>query len=137
MHKAAAGGGEGGLAEAYGFDPNRVACRDYAAGDDYRQIHWAWCAHEGRGACSHIYVVERGMLQGWQIYFDKTFSFLKPNQFIRYTVCREMADRGIRHLNLGGSPENAPGLDYFKKRWGGQTWSYRGLVRQRWLGRWR
>ena len=99
------------------------------------RLHWVWCEHQGQGVCSHIYVIEKGVLQGWQICFDKTFSFLKPNQYIRFTTCREMAGRGILWLNLGGTPDNAPGLEYYKKRWGGKTVHYRGLVNRQGLGR--
>jgi len=99
------------------------------------RLHWVWCEHEGQGVCSHIYIIEQGMLQGWQIYFDKAYSFLKPNQYIRFQTCRRMARRGICWLNLGGTPENAPGLSYYKKRWGGDLYSYRGLVNKQGLGR--
>lgn len=100
------------------------------------RLHLVWCEHEGRGVCTHLYVLERGMLQGWQIYFDKAYSFLKPNQYIRFLTCREMAKRGVRTLNLGGSPENAPGLEYYKSRWGGRTLAYRMLSLRRGIGRW-
>ena len=99
------------------------------------RLHWVWCEHQGQGVCSHIYVIENGVLQGWQIYFDKKFSFLKPNQYIQFTTCRAMAERGIKWLNLGGSPENSPSLCYYKKRWGGETHRYRGLVHRSGLGR--
>ena len=92
------------------------------------RIHWVWCEYQGQGVCSHIYFLERGMLQGWMIIFDKAFSFLKPNQYIRFVTCREMALRGVRLLNLGGTPDNAPGLDYYKRRWGGKDIHYRGFV---------
>lgn len=125
-------------AQRIGYNPvyNRefyAAVARTAAIDD--RLHWVWCEHLGRAVCSHIYVVERGILQGWQISFDKHFSFLKPNQYIRFTVCREMASQGVVQLNLGGTPENAPGLTYYKKRWGGQQVSYRGLVHKQGIGR--
>jgi hypothetical protein len=99
------------------------------------RLHWVWCEFKDQGVCSHIYIIEKGVLQGWQIYFDKEFSFLKPNQYIRFTTCRMMARRGIKWLNLGGTPETAPGLSYYKKRWGGETVKYRGLVNRQGLGR--
>ena len=106
----------------------------YNASVNNPKIHWVWCEYKNQGVCSHIYIIERGVLQGWQIYFDKEFSFLKPNQYIRYTTCRMMAQRGIKWLNLGGTPETAPGLSYYKKRWGGEVISYRGLVNKQGLG---
>lgn len=98
---------------------SRLSCTD-------RRVLWKWCERGGQGACSHIYVVEDRVLQGWRIDFDKAFSFLKPNQFIRFHTCREMARVGVHRLNLGGSPEQAPGLRYFKRRWGGTPVPYRG-----------
>ena len=50
-------------------------------------------------------------------------------------MCREMAKLGVTRLNLGGSPENAPGLTYYKKRWGGQRCLYSGYVLKRGLGK--
>lgn len=99
------------------------------------RVHWLWCEHQGRPACSHIYFSERNVLQGWQIAFDKSFSFLKPNQYIRFTMCRRMAARGITRLNLGATPEGADGLLYYKRRWGGRPLRYRTLVLERKLAR--
>lgn len=99
------------------------------------RLQWVWCAHGGLPACSHIYVLENGVLQGWQIYYDKRLSFLKPNQYIRFVTCRRMAAAGVARLNLGGTPENAPGLAYYKRRWGGQPIHFEGLVIRSGLGR--
>lgn len=99
------------------------------------RVHWLMCEHDGEPACSHIYVVDGGRLQGWQIVFDKAFSFLKPNQYMRYTVCRDMVGRGIRELNLGGTPDDAPGLKAYKNRWGGNVHRYPAYVRPSLLGR--
>jgi hypothetical protein len=109
------------------------ALADLAAVDP--RVHWLWCEHEGRPACSHIYFSEGGLLQGWQIVFDKAFSFLKPNQYMRFTMCRKMAAQGVTHLNLGATPPGAEGLVYYKRRWGGRSRAYRVLVRKRGLGR--
>lgn len=103
--------------------------------DQDDRIRWIWCEHDNMPACSHIYFIEKGVLQGWQIYFDKAFSFLKPNQYIRFTMCRDAARQGITRLNLGGSPENAPGLKYYKKRWGGESSDYYCYFLKRGLGR--
>ncbi len=100
------------------------------------RVRWMWCEHGGRGACSHIYFIEDKMLQGWQIYFDKEFSFLKPNQYISFSMCRELSVQGlVTTLNLGGTPAEAEGLAYYKKRWGGQHVRYGCLVKKKGLGR--
>jgi hypothetical protein len=46
-----------------------------------------------------------------------------------------MAKAGISRLNLGGTPENAPGLEYYKKRWGGEAVEYICYYRKSLLGR--
>jgi hypothetical protein len=104
------------------------------AGRDER-VQWVWSEHEGRPACSHIYFVEGKVLQGWQIYFDKAFSFLKPNQYIRYAMMQRMAGRGITTLNLGATPPDAAGLAYYKRRWGGRQVTFPALSRVSAVGR--
>jgi hypothetical protein len=84
------------------------------------RVIWEWCEHDGRAACSHIYFVEDGVLQAWQSYFDKRFSFLKPNAYIRYALALRMAHQGVTRLNLGSTPPRATGLAYYKARWGGR-----------------
>ncbi|MHB8077763.1 MAG: GNAT family N-acetyltransferase [Candidatus Krumholzibacteriia bacterium] len=122
-----------GRRPAYGADFFRALA---ALADADERVQWVWCEHGGRAACSHIYFLEDGVLQGWQIYFDKRFSFLKPNQYIRFTMCRRMAARGVGRLNLGGTPENAPGLAAYKRRWGGQPYRYPRHALARGPGRW-
>lgn len=99
------------------------------------RVVWRWCEREGRPVAAQIYFVERGTLQAWQSYYDKTFSFLKPNQYMRYTLCQEMARRGIGRLNLGATPEGAAGLAYYNARWGGRCVTYASYVRREPLGR--
>lgn len=92
------------------------------------RVVWRWCERDGRPACAHIYFVERGALQAWQTYFDKAFSFLKPNPFIRVDTCRRMAASGVRTLNLGSTPAHAGGLAYYKRRWGGTPVRYHAIA---------
>jgi hypothetical protein len=99
------------------------------------RVHWLWCARDGRAAASHIYFVEHGALQAWQTYFDREFSFLKPNQYMRFALCRALAAQGIRRLNLGATPPGASGLAYYKARWGGSLLSYNSFVRRSPVGR--
>ena len=135
-----------GTARHHGAKP-RYARRFYrelaklAARDE--RVRWIHCEHDGRPASSHIYFVERDTLQAWQSHFDRSFSFLKANQFIRFTQCREAARRGVRWLNLGSSPAGADGVAYYKARWGGRhvrfaTWTRMerlGILADRVLGR--
>lgn len=109
------------------------AVADLAREDD--RIQWVWCEHNGCPASSHIYLIENTTLQGWQVYFDKAFSFLKPNQYIRFMMCRKMAQRGITKFNQGTTPAGAEGLAYYKKRWGGKPVHYCCYVMKRGLGR--
>jgi CelD/BcsL family acetyltransferase involved in cellulose biosynthesis len=100
------------------------------------RVRWVWCERGGEPVCSHIYFMERGVLQAWQSYYNKAFSSLKPNQTVRYDLCRSAARTGVRRMNLGATPPRAVGLAYYKARWGGRWVSYPVLVRLNGLGRW-
>jgi hypothetical protein len=82
------------------------------------RVRWVYCQHQGRPASSHIYFVEGDTIQAWQSHFDRSFSFLKANQYIRFAECREGARQGVRWLNLGSTPPGALGVAYYKARWG-------------------
>ena len=99
------------------------------------RIHWLVCEADGTLAASHIYFVEGDMLLNWQVFFDKRFSALKPNQLITFSVTHELKPRGIRVLNLGSSPEDADTLTYYKDKWGGETYRYNCWFKRSWLGR--
>jgi hypothetical protein len=98
------------------------------------RVRWLHCERDGRAAASHIYFVERDTLQAWQSYFDRRFSFLKPNQYIRFWLTRGMARRGIHWLNLGATPAGATGLAYYKARWGGRRITFSSYTRWDGLG---
>ena len=85
------------------------------------RVVWRWCEHEGAPAASHIYVRERGMMLAWHTYFDRRFSFLKPNPYIRLTLGRTLAPA---RMNLGSTPAGAAGLAAYKRRWGGTQVTY-------------
>ena len=99
------------------------------------RVIWKYCAHEGKPAASHIFFVEDMYALHWQVYFDKEFSWLKPNQYILFTTIRELQARGIHTISLGASPVDAAGLLSYKEKWGGEIWKYRGFSRFSWLGR--
>lgn len=103
-----------------------------AAGDP--RVRWYYAERDGRPVASHIYFVERDALLAWQSHFDRAFSSLKPNQFIRHAACREAAGGGARWLNLGSTPALATGLAYYKARWGGTRVTYASWFRWRGLG---
>ena len=102
---------------------------------DEPRICWKVCAQGEKLAASHIYLLEREMLLNWQVFFDKTFSPLKPNQLITVTTAREMASRGATRMNLGASPDGAESLAYYKDKWGGEDCRYICWTRRSWLGR--
>lgn len=104
------------------------------AGRDDR-VRWIHCEHDGRTASSHIYFVEGDTLQAWQSHFDRSFSFLKANQYIRFHQCRDAARRGVRWLNLGSSPAGSDGVAYYKARWGGRHVRFATWTRMESLGR--
>jgi len=98
------------------------------------RVRWVYCEHDGRPASSHIYFVERDSILAWQSHFDRSFSFLKPNQYIRFTQCREAAQQGVRWLNLGSTPAGAAGIAYYKARWGGLRMRFATWTRLEGLG---
>lgn len=98
------------------------------------RVRWFWCERDGRPVATHVYFVECDALQAWQSHFDRTFSFLKPNQYIRHAACLAAARDGVRWLNLGCTPPEATGLAYYKARWGGTTVRYASWYRWRGLG---
>jgi hypothetical protein len=98
------------------------------------RVRWRYCERDGRPVASHIYFVERDTVLAWQSHFDRAFSFLKPNQYIRFAVCREAARDGVRWLNLGSTPVSAAGLAYYKARWGGSRVRYSSWYRWQGLG---
>ena len=88
------------------------------------RIVWRWCERDGVPAASQIYVAEGDMLMAWQSFFDRRFSFLKPNQAMRLDVVRAFVETGGRVLNLGATPPHARGLAAYKRRWGGRLVRY-------------
>lgn len=88
------------------------------------RVHWVWCEHNGQAAASHIYFIEDDMVINWQTYHDRKSSFLKANQYMLFTTARELALKGVKCLNLSASPENAPGVEYYKGKWGGEKYYY-------------
>jgi hypothetical protein len=47
-----------------------------------------------------------------------------------------LATLGVQRMNLGGTPEDAPGLTAYKRRWGGQTYRCQRHVLTSGLGSW-
>jgi lipid II:glycine glycyltransferase (peptidoglycan interpeptide bridge formation enzyme) len=99
------------------------------------RVAWRVVEHDGRLAASHIYLQSGRQLLNWQVYFDKQYSFLKPNQCLLFHAARTAAARGLRYLNLGATPNDAVSLADYKRKWGGAEYRYPCLVRESWLGR--
>ncbi|RKX26561.1 MAG: hypothetical protein DRP45_03250 [Candidatus Zixiibacteriota bacterium] len=99
------------------------------------RVVWVVVEHKDALAASHIYFIENDVLLNWQIYFDKAFSFLKPNQFIMHSTVIRMVEKGVKTLNLGATPGDAESLETYKQKWGGRTHSYRCFQKRSWLGR--
>ncbi len=76
-------------------------------------------------AAAHVYVSDRDTVHNWQIYFDKSFSSLKPNQAITAHAVAMFRAKGIKSLNLGTTPPEATGVADYKRKWGGREYAYR------------
>ena len=109
------------------------ALAELARTDD--RIIWYWCEHEGRAATTHINIIEDDMVLNWQVYYDKTFSFLKINQLLLITLASEARERGVNTINLGSSPVEAEGLEKYKQKWGGTIHRYQCHVFKSALGK--
>jgi lipid II:glycine glycyltransferase (peptidoglycan interpeptide bridge formation enzyme) len=99
------------------------------------RVIWTWCEHEGNAVSSHINFIERDMVLNWQVYFDKSYSFLKANQLMLYSLARRTAERGLKYLNLGASPPDADSLSSYKDKWGARTYEYNCYSTRKLLGR--
>jgi len=99
------------------------------------RIWWVYVNAGDEAVASHIYLVDNDMALNWQIYFNKKFSSLKSNQYILYSVARQLAARGVRYLNFGATPGDAAGLEKYKNKWGGKTYRYPCYRYLSWLGR--
>ena len=99
------------------------------------RLVWQWCEHDGRAVSSHINFIEAPMALNWQVYFDKSLSFLKANQYLLYSFAQKVSQAGVTRLNLGASPPDAEGLIQYKEKWGGRTYAYNCYHRLSRLGR--
>jgi len=93
-----------------------------------QRVCWRHVEVDSQAAASHIFFIEGDMALHWQVYFDKQFSYLKPNQYLLFDTARQLADRGVKRLNLGASPDEASGLKSYKDKWGGETYTYPAYV---------
>jgi lipid II:glycine glycyltransferase (peptidoglycan interpeptide bridge formation enzyme) len=95
-----------------------------------------YCVAQGNAlAAAHVFIVDRDTALNWQIYFDKKFSSLKPNQAITAFAIEKFRSEGVKYLNLGATPPEAIGVLDYKKKWGGSEYRYRTLEFRSWLGR--
>lgn len=99
------------------------------------RVVWNWCEHEGRAVTSHINFLEGDMVLNWQVYYDKSFSFLKANQYLLYSLVQQMPSLGKSRLNLGATPPDAESLAEYKRKWGGQPFTYQCHWRKSGLGK--
>lgn len=109
------------------------ALAELALTDD--RIRWLCVQHESRLAAVHIFMKDKDSALNWQICFDKEFSSLKPNQAITWFAANQFRREGVRYLNLGATPADAPGVESYKQKWGGTDYRYRILSQRSFLGR--
>ncbi len=132
MELVARGESERGSARKY---PSEFFSSLAGAARESETIRWYWCEHEGKAAASHIYFVEGDMMLGWQMFYDRELAAAKANQFLIATAVRELTREGVTRLNLGASPAEAEGTEFFKRRWGGYEYTYSGYIQKKGLGR--
>ncbi|MFH1373416.1 MAG: GNAT family N-acetyltransferase [bacterium] len=99
------------------------------------RLHWVWCEHRGEPVSSNIFIVEGSHLFHWQAFIDEAHSYLQAAKYIPFATARSAAREDITILNLGSSPEDAPGVDSFKRKWGGRPHVYNCYYRKSGLGK--
>ena len=90
---------------------------------------------ESELAAAHVFIVDRNTALNWQIYFDKKYSSLKPNQAITAHAIKKFTAAGVRFLNLGVTPPDATGVEAYKSKWGGINYAYQTIEFRSLLGR--
>lgn len=100
-----------------------------------KRIKWIWCQQENKPVSSHIFILEGESILHWQMYYDESYSDLQATKYIPYKVAKEAAEQGVRTLNLGSSPPEAEGADFYKSKWGGEEYNYNCFVYKSILGR--
>lgn len=98
------------------------AILDILGGTD--RLYWTGFEAEGTLIGSQINFVHGDTLFYWQAVSDYDKRWYKPNQVLLYDAILHAGKRGLRQVNLGGSPRDAVGLKKFKEQWGGRPIAY-------------
>ncbi|MDD4051937.1 MAG: GNAT family N-acetyltransferase [candidate division Zixibacteria bacterium] len=88
------------------------------------RLYWTGFEAEGTLIGSQINFVYGDTLFYWQAVSDYDKRWYKPNQALLYDAILHAGEKGLRQVNLGGSPQDAVGLRKFKEQWGGQPMAY-------------
>lgn len=99
------------------------------------RIQWVWCEHDKKPVESSIFFREGNSLIHWQMYYDEAMSHLQATKLIPYQIAKEAQKSGITNLNLGASPPEAEGAEFYKSKWGGELYTYNCYVHKNLLGR--
>lgn len=95
------------------------------------RIDWTIVMVDGKAVASHINLIDGNQLVNWQVYFDKAFSWLKPNQYLLCEAARRAYSVGVKKLCLGATPDKAEGVKAYKEKWGGRPHRYQTLIHRR------
>jgi len=98
------------------------------------RIHWLWCAFDNKPVASSIFFREGHSIIHWQMYYDEAMSHHQATKLIPYQVAKEAQKKGIKKLNLGASPPDAEGAEFYKAKWGGEKYAYNCYVHKNLLG---
>ncbi|MCX6825675.1 MAG: GNAT family N-acetyltransferase, partial [candidate division Zixibacteria bacterium] len=97
--------------------------RLYRISREDSRVIWPMVVYENSIVASHIYFVERSQILDWQSCCDQD-NRLRPNYLLYDYIIKLAISRGIKELNLGGTPPEADSLMEFKERWGGMKIAY-------------
>jgi len=99
------------------------------------RIQWVWCEHDAKPVASSIFFREGNSILHWQMYYDEVMSQFQATKYIPYQIAKQAQKEGITILNLGASPPDAEGVEFYKSKWGGETFNYNSYIYKSFLGR--
>jgi hypothetical protein len=99
------------------------------------RIQWLWCEHDTTPVASSIFFREGNAIIHWQMYYDEAMSHHQATKLIPHQAAKNAQTQGIIKLNLGASPSDAEGAEFYKSKWGGEKYAYNCYVHKSFLGK--
>lgn len=95
-------------------------------------LYWTGINAEGAMIGSQIHFIHGDTLINWQTVSDYEKRRYKPNHLLMDDAICLAAGKGLKKINLGASPPEAPGLVFYKEHWQGVRTEYDILSVRSW-----